>query len=167
MRSFLCVTSNVLGCFLFLFFSPIAVETQTIRVPTPVERVPAKPKVSSSPPGLVHIYQINGGMGPATIYLDGEAIADLRERRYFIIRVKPGPHSFHVSKHDQGELRLAVEGRRSYYVKNTGAFWSGREKLKLMDVGTGEAELRRCKLLEGKDVIKHSLFVKPEMSKKN
>jgi hypothetical protein len=52
-------------------------------------------------------------------------------------------------------------------VKNTGAFWSGREKLKLMDVGTGEAELRRCKLLEGKDVIKHSLFVKPEMSKKN
>jgi hypothetical protein len=139
-----------------------------IKVPVPVDRIkkaPAKPKVI--PPGLIYIYQINGGMGTATIFLNGEAIADLREKRYFVIKVKPGLHRFHVSKPDQGELRLEVGSGMSYFVKNSETFGGFKEKLRLMDIGTADAELRRCKLLEGKDVFKYQIFVKPEMARRS
>jgi hypothetical protein len=117
-----------------------------------------------SAPGFVHIYQRDGGFGRAKIYLDGEPIAQLREKRYFVIQVKPGLHRFNVSKPDQGELVLNVGRGRHYYVKNSESFGGGKEKLRLMSVESANYEIARMKMLEGKDIIVYQHFVEPAMS---
>lgn len=117
-----------------------------------------------SAPGFVHIYQKDGGFGRARIYMDGEPIAQLREKRYFVIRVRPGLHRFNVSKPDQGELVLNVVRGRHYYVKNSETFGGGKEKLRLMDVESADFEISRMKMLEGKDIIVYQHFVEPAMS---
>ncbi|MGE0128241.1 MAG: hypothetical protein AB7U82_09185 [Blastocatellales bacterium] len=113
---------------------------------------------------FVHIYQKDGGFGRAKIYLDGVPIAELREKRYFTIRVRPGLHRFHVSKPDQGELTFNVGRGRHYYVKNSEDFGGGKEELRLIDVERANYEIARMKMLEGKDVLRYELFVEPAMS---
>lgn len=117
-----------------------------------------------SAPGFVHIYQKDGGFGRAKIYLDGEPIAQLREKRYFVIQVSPGLHRFNVSKPDQGELVFNVGRGRHYYVKNSESFGGGKEKLRLMDVEWANFEMASMKVLEEKDILRHQHFAEPAMA---
>jgi hypothetical protein len=114
-------------------------------------------------PGTIVFYQIDGGFGSAKIFMNRIPIADLREKRYFVIQVPPGRYSFDVSKLDQGRLDLNVQSGWNYYIKNSETFGGYKETLRLMDVGTANSELGNMKLLDGKDVIQHQYFVLPAM----
>ncbi len=122
-----------------------------------------------APPSFIHIYQHHGGRGKASVYLDGERIADLREKRYFVIAVKPGGHTFNIAKRDQGGLFFNTIGGRHYYVKNSEGFGGWGEKFRLMSVSASTDEMCKHKMqpIEGQDIFKYDLVVVPEMSTLN
>ena len=124
----------------------------------------SKPVVRSS---YIHLYQLRGGSGKATIFLDGEPIAQLREQRYFVIRVSPGPHVFNIFNTKQGRLALNAAPGMHYYINKVTVFSFGGEKLRFTDAATGKAEIGRLKPLAGTDVLRPSLFLEPQMASRN
>lgn len=117
-------------------------------------------------PGIVHFYQKDGGYGKATIYMDGERIADLREKQYFTIRVRPGLHYFTVSKPEQGGIEFRVRGDRNYFVKNSEKFGGGKEQLRLMNPRDGYYEMNSMSALMLKDVARDDMLVRPRNYKR-
>jgi hypothetical protein len=119
-----------------------------------------------SGPGIIHFYQIDGGFGKATIYMDGERIADLREKQYFTIRVRPGVHYFTVSKPEQGGIEFRVQGNRNYFVKNSERFGGGKERLRLMNPQDGNYEISSLSPLMMKDIARDDLLVRPRAGRR-
>src|SRR5690349_20374142 len=67
---------------------------------------------------IVHIYQIQAGMGEAPIYVNGRIVARLSDKRYFDLQLASGKYIFNVSKPNQSTLILEVANGQEYYIKN-------------------------------------------------
>jgi hypothetical protein len=120
-----------------------------------------------APASFLHIYQLGGGRGRATIFLNGAPIAALREKRYFVIRVTPGTHVLNIFNPTKGRFVISATNRRHFYLRNsdTQAWWG--ERLQMVDAITGKAEISSLKPLNGTDVFVPNIFLEPQMSSSN
>jgi hypothetical protein len=51
------------------------------------------------------------------VYLDGKQIAKLDGTRFFIINIKPGPHSFHLKDKKRGGIDFDFKSGETYYIR--------------------------------------------------
>lgn len=136
------------GSWAYLASSPIRPKRPLMR-PTPIPIPP--------PASFLHFYQLGGGSGQATIFLDGAPIANLRERRYFSIQVVPGLHVFSIFNSGKGQLALTTVNGMHYYLRNSDTFGPWREKLTIVDVTVFNRDLPRLTPLSGADVLRLDL----------
>lgn len=135
---------------------------------------PGKPRRKRPPPppppapaSFLHIYQLGGGSGRATIFLNGAPIAALREKRYFVIRVPPDTYTLNIFSPKKNRLTITATNQRHFYLRNsdTQAWWG--EKLQMVDALTGKSEISGLKPLNGTDVFAPNIFLEPQMSSSN
>lgn len=124
--------------------------------PVKIKKPPVKAK--ARPVSYLHFYQLGGGSGEATIFLDGAPIANLRERRYFRIQVAPGPHVLNIFNTGKGQVALTTVNGMNYYLRNSDTFGPWREKLTLVDTTTFNRDAPRLSQLSGADVLRPDLF---------
>lgn len=134
---------------------------------------PGKPRKKKTPPpppaSFLHIYQLGGGRGRATIFLDGRPVAALREKRYFVIRVTPGRHILNIFNPNQGRFDFIPVNRRHYYLRNSDTQMLWGEKLQLVEANLGRAEIlgRGLQPVSGTDVFDPTNVIEPQMSSSN
>lgn len=123
----------------------------------PIKKIKKAP-VKAKPVSYLHFYQLGGGSGAATIFLDGVPIANLRERQYFRIQVAPGPHVLNIFNTGKGQIALTAINGMNYYLRNNDTFGPWREKLTLVDTATFNRDAPRLSQLSGADILRPDLF---------
>lgn len=51
------------------------------------------------------------------VYLDGKVLAKLDGARFFVVRLEPGTHSFHLKDKKRGGIELDFKAGETYYVR--------------------------------------------------
>lgn len=51
------------------------------------------------------------------VYLDGKVLAKLDGARFFVVRLEPGTHSFHLKDKKRGGIELDFKSGEMYYVR--------------------------------------------------
>lgn len=126
---------------------------------------PSDPRKRPAPkPATVVFYQPSGdgGTGRAMVYVDGNPVAALRSKRFFVIRVAPGPHVFAVSKPNQNPRSINIPSGANLFLKNVGGFLS-KERLDFVDPDQGRADVNKLTVISGVDVNRPDIMVEPRM----
>jgi len=101
-----------------------------------------------------------------TVFVDGRALAKLDGTRFFIVRLDPGSHAFHLKDKKRGGIEMDFRAGEVYYIRmdmREGAT-VGPSGLVLMSRENGEFDLRQMKPVdEGdiKDLKRVSTSLKP------
>jgi hypothetical protein len=89
-----------------------------------------------------------------TVYVDGKPLANLDGTRFFIVRLEPGTHAFHLKDKKRGGIEKDFRSGEVYYVRmdmREGAT-VGASGLVLMSRENGEFDLRQMKPVSEGDI---------------
>ena len=107
---------------------------------------------------MVYVYSYRhvrtlGRVAP-TVYLDGKPLAKLDGTRFFIVRIEPGAHAFHLKDKKRGGIEKDFRAGEVYYIRmdmREGAT-VGAAGLVLMGRENGEFDLRQMKPIDKDDI---------------
>lgn len=124
--------------------------------------VSQEPSSKADEAAVVYVYatkQVRSilGSGPtASILLDDKLIAKLGSKRYFVIRLPPGHHTFSGSTKGKGGVDINFEAGKTYYLK-TG--WEYDTRIGPASSGIVPSppesalfDLKQCKPIETRDI---------------
>ena len=89
-----------------------------------------------------------------TVFVDGKALAKLDGTRFFIVRLDPGIHAFHLKDKKRGGIEMDLRSGEVYYIRmdmREGAT-VGASGLVLMSRENGEFDLRQMKPVDEDDI---------------
>lgn len=88
------------------------------------------------------------------VYLDGKVLAKLDGARFFIVRLEPGTHSFHLKDKKRGGIELDFKAGETYFIrmeKREGTT-VGPAGLTLVPKENAEFDLKQMKPISNDDI---------------
>ena len=117
-------------------------------------------ETAAAPPagkGLVYIYRPGKFMGGGVVFdvhagpkVDNRAIVELQSGGYYPYYAEPGELELWSKTESTSSVTVDVRAGETAYVRGSigVGFFVGRPSLEVVDKGTGEREIRECKLLK-------------------
>lgn len=118
------------------------------------------------PPDRARIYlyrnEVLGAAIPLSVSFDGQLAGQTGSRTFFVWEVSPGPHQLVSLAENVSSLIIDAESGKNYFVwqeMKMGLFMA-RTQLQQVDVATGQAAVRECRLL----AMKSGGSLRPDVS---
>lgn len=94
-----------------------------------------------------------GRVAPS-VYVDGKVLAKLDGTRFFIVRIEPGTHAFHLKDKKRGGIEIEFKAREVYYIRMDMREGTtvGAAGLVLMSRENGEFDIRQMKPIDKDDI---------------
>ena len=88
------------------------------------------------------------------VYVDGKPLAKLDSTRFFIVRLEPSSHAFHLKDKKRGGIEMDFHAGGVYYIRMDMREGStvGASGLVLMSRENGEFDLRQMKPIDESDI---------------
>jgi tetratricopeptide (TPR) repeat protein len=124
------------------FAAAVAAKSEPVAARAPIAAATPAPAVAVAPvaiPASLYVYwprQARGGT--QKVLCDGFHVADLEDRHFVLLRVKPGPHTVTVGNR---EFPLSLEAGQAYYVRAYIGGYPARRMARLVAAAEGAPEV--------------------------
>jgi hypothetical protein len=129
--------------------------------------LPARPQESDKATVYVYSYRHVRTLGKVAppVYVDGQVLAKLDGARYFVVKLEPGVHAFHLKDKKRGGVEMEFKAGETYYIrmeKREGAT-VGPSGLIIVPKENAEFDLKQMKPIGKGDIKDKARVVQPNM----